>query len=132
MSKYQPLGEHLTQIGADRVPMSFEQIEEVLGFKLPPSSARREWWSNNGERHVQTQVWRKAGYKTEAVNIEAGELVFRRVADASGPTSSTSAGDGGKRRRIHPLFGCMKGLTKIPEGVDLTAPADPDWGNSFD
>jgi hypothetical protein len=28
----------------------------------------------------------------------------------------------------HPLFGALKGMTFVPPGVDLTAPADPDWG----
>jgi hypothetical protein len=32
----------------------------------------------------------------------------------------------GKR---HPLFGALKSTTFIPPGVDLTEPADPDWGD---
>jgi hypothetical protein len=28
----------------------------------------------------------------------------------------------------HPLFGALKNMTYVPPGVDLTAPADPDWG----
>jgi hypothetical protein len=28
----------------------------------------------------------------------------------------------------HPLFGALKGFTRVPSGVDLTEPADPDWG----
>jgi hypothetical protein len=27
-----------------------------------------------------------------------------------------------------PLFGCLKGTVEVHEGVDLTEPADPDWG----
>jgi hypothetical protein len=29
----------------------------------------------------------------------------------------------------HPLFGALKGLVHVPSGVDLTEPADPNWGN---
>ena len=36
------------------------------------------------------------------------------------------------RDERHPLFGALKGLTRIPPGVDLTEPADPDWGNVYD
>jgi hydroxyethylthiazole kinase-like uncharacterized protein yjeF len=33
-----------------------------------------------------------------------------------------------KRRRCHPLFGALKGLTQVVPGTNLTDPADPDWG----
>lgn len=36
----------------------------------------------------------------------------------------------GKRR--HPAFGSLKGTTIIMPGVDLTEPADPEWGNLYD
>jgi hypothetical protein len=29
----------------------------------------------------------------------------------------------------HPVIGCLKGTVHIPEGVDLTEPADPKWGD---
>jgi hypothetical protein len=29
----------------------------------------------------------------------------------------------------HPLSGALKDITFIPPGVDLTEPADPDWGD---
>jgi hypothetical protein len=32
----------------------------------------------------------------------------------------------------HPLFGALKGMTFIPPGVDLTEPADPDWGKVYE
>jgi hypothetical protein len=32
----------------------------------------------------------------------------------------------------HPLFGALKGVTRIPPGVDLTEPADPDWGKVYE
>ncbi|MDM9644694.1 helix-turn-helix transcriptional regulator [Rhizobium sp. S163] len=33
---------------------------------------------------------------------------------------------------VHPAWGCMKGTLTIMPGVDLTAPADPDWGKVYD
>jgi transcriptional regulator with XRE-family HTH domain len=30
-----------------------------------------------------------------------------------------------------PIFGCMKGTMTIPPDLDLTAPADPDWGKVY-
>jgi hypothetical protein len=34
-----------------------------------------------------------------------------------------------KKRRRHPLFGCMKGTLTIAPGVDLTEPACPEWAD---
>ena len=33
-----------------------------------------------------------------------------------------------ERRRRHPLFGMLKGLTQVRPGTNLMDPADPDWG----
>ena len=30
------------------------------------------------------------------------------------------------------LFGALKGFTSIPPGVDLTEPADPEWGKVYE
>ena len=38
----------------------------------------------------------------------------------------------GELLELHPAFGCMKGAMTIPEDLDLTAPADPDWGRVYD
>jgi hypothetical protein len=36
-----------------------------------------------------------------------------------------------KKNERHPLFGALKGVTLVPPGVDLTEPADPDWGKVY-
>jgi hypothetical protein len=37
--------------------MSFREIEQVLGFPLPPAARRhRPWWSNNGNNNVMTKA----------------------------------------------------------------------------
>jgi transcriptional regulator with XRE-family HTH domain len=33
---------------------------------------------------------------------------------------------------LHPGYGCMKGTMTIPPDLDLTAPADPDWGKVYE
>jgi hypothetical protein len=37
-----------------------------------------------------------------------------------------------RRSERHPLFGALKGVTSVPPGVDLTEPADPDWGKIYE
>lgn len=33
---------------------------------------------------------------------------------------------------LHPAYGCMKGTMTIPDDLDLTAPAYPDWGKVYE
>lgn len=124
MGKYEPLTEFLKQQAGSEVRMSFAQIERVIGSKLPPVAQRhRAWWSNSPTDNVMTKAWIEAGFRSEQVDMENGRLVFRRDEQTGRPRAAVGAKPG-----QHPLFGCMKGTVLIPEGVDLTAPADPEWG----
>ena len=45
--KYRKLYAHLRDLGAHEWRTSFNEIEEILGFNLPPSARRhRPWWAN--------------------------------------------------------------------------------------
>lgn len=78
-SKYASLGEFLRGQAGDRVPMTFTEIEALVG-PLPPSHRYRAWWSNNATNSVMTRVWREAGFRSEQVDLAGGRLVFRRAA----------------------------------------------------
>lgn len=127
MSKYRLLGEYLSNQTSASIPMKFGEIEKILGHKLPPSKLQRAWWSNNASNNVMTNQWLKAGYETTSVDISGEKLVFRR---AKAPLSNDGS-DSSERKR-HPIFGFMKGTISVMPGVDLTAPADPDWGKVYD
>lgn len=125
MSKYAPLGEYLKNQRGDRVPMSFADIERVTRSKLPASAHKhRPWWSNNPTNSVMTRVWLDAGFESEQVDMAARKLVFRRVRQPQRPAA--------REKPYHPLFGALKGMVRVPPGVDLTAPADPAWGKIWD
>jgi hypothetical protein len=131
MSKYQALRRFLEGQRADRIPMTFAEIERIIGFKLPKSKIYPAWWSNNPTNNVMTNEWLAAGFKTEQVDIEGHKLVFRREQSAAG-----SAGFAEETRPmqayssvIHPIFGALKDVTWIAPGVDLTEPADPEWAD---
>ena len=129
MGKYAPLGEFLRAQRTSLVPMSFEEIEEVTGVKLPPKAQlHRAWWSNNPSNNVMTKVWLEAGYETEQVDMSARKLVFRRVSGFSEAESAPAPAKTGSDKR-HPLFGLLKEMTCLVPGVDLTQPADPSWGD---
>lgn len=131
MGKYDPLTAHLKSRQTSEVPMTFAEIEQLLGFALPASSAtHRAWWSNNPQNNVMTRAWLRAGYRTAEVDIPGRKLVFRRT----GPASETDAASAPPAEPMvdhvdHPLFGCMAGTVTFVEGVDLTEPADPDWAD---
>lgn len=133
MSKYEPLRKFLESAVHTEVPMTFAEIEKILGFRLPQSQNVRAWWSNNPSNNVMTKEWLAAGYKTEQVDIAGGKLVFRRIKPrgSQAPTQTSPQGTDGadtkSKRGRHPLIGFMKGMLTIAPGVDLTEPADPDW-----
>jgi hypothetical protein len=123
VGKYEPLSNFLQKQSADEVRLSFEQIERIIGEKLPASAhEHRAWWSNNPNNSVMTKAWIEAGFRSEQVDMEGRKLLFRRVRGQRPlPAKSESAGP-------HPLIGWMKGTVRVAPGVDLTAAADPEWG----
>ncbi len=128
MSKYAPLGDFLRKQKATVVPMTFAEIERIVGTKLPKSRQYPAWWSNNPWNNVMTQIWLDAGFETEQVDVEAEKLVFRRVGTPTGFEESSAPLGVGPSEQPHPLVGWMKGTVTIAPGVDLTKPADPEWG----
>src|SRR3954447_3112737 len=114
MSKYGPLRAYLEGRSKEAVPMTFSEIEKVLGFKLPRSQAYPAWWSNNPNNNVMTNEWLAAGYKTEQVDIEGRKLVFRRTSPpriraVAVKEIRSQSGGSSKQSRRHPLFGWLQG-----------------------
>ncbi len=130
MGKYSRLGDFLKAQRAKEVPLSFAEIERIIGGKLPPNSPQYPaWWSNNPSNNVMTKVWLSAGFRTEQVDVKSRKVVFRRVEQMhSEPSPPAPAKKGGR----HPLFGALKGLVRIAPGVDLTEPADPEWSKVYE
>jgi len=128
MGKYEPLRHFLEGCNTEEVPMTFAEIERVIGSELPGSKAYPAWWSNNTSNNVMTRAWLAAGFRTERVDIAGEKLVFRR--DRSGRSSPTTtqsastAASGGVLQRLRAALG---GTVHIPEGVDVTAPTGEVW-----
>jgi hypothetical protein len=128
MSKYAPIGDFLRKQRTDLVPLTFGKIEDLIGGKLPRSARYSAWWSNNPTNNVMTKVWLAAGFRSEQVDIAGRRVVFRRV----DPPTNSAPQDKDAPKRFHPLFGALKGLIRVAPGVDLTEPADPEWGKVYD
>ncbi|HEX9963542.1 MAG TPA: hypothetical protein VGB04_00995 [Allosphingosinicella sp.] len=80
MGKYQPLATHLQSASAGEWSATFAQVEQVLGFPLPPSARKhREWWSNQaGTGHSQARGWQDAGWRVRKVDLDGERVVFQR------------------------------------------------------
>ena len=79
-SRYAPLTAYLRKSGRAEIPMTFDDLEEVIGSKLPPSaSTHRAWFSNNPTSNPMTRAWLAAGYRSADVDMAKRKLVFRKI-----------------------------------------------------
>ena len=126
MSKYDPLKDFLAVQPGDRIPMTFGEIERVLGLSLPKSKQYPAWWSNSPSNNTMTQAWLDAGFATEQVDTGSERLVFRRIRNArAGAGAAEPPGSGALfLARLRAKLG---GTVKVAEGVDLTEPSGETW-----
>jgi hypothetical protein len=130
MARYSALSDYLRAQKRNNVPMTFNQIERLIGRKLPASHRYRSWWSNNSFNSVMTKAWLDAGFESANVDMKKQSLVFRKI---EGNKKMRDAADIAKRAAVskrHPMFGALKGLICVVPGTDLTEPADPEWGSN--
>ena len=127
MTKYQPLKEYLEKNRRPQIPMTFHQIEELIGDKLPSSARKhRPWWSNNPSNSVITHAWLKAGYKATKVNMKEEKLIFELSQELQ--TEDKDTYHKPKPQEIYQLLlGCMKGSLKIADDANLTQPVKVSW-----
>ena len=79
--KYAPLHRFLKNIPGSEWRATFDEVERVLGFKLPNSArAHRPWGAYQGQRggHSHALAWEMAGWKTSQVDMADERLVFVR------------------------------------------------------
>jgi len=70
VQKYCPLGDYLVKQCEVTVSLTFQEIERILGFSLPPSAYNhRAWWANSLS-HPQAGSWLNVGWKVSKVNME--------------------------------------------------------------
>ena len=132
-SKYDPLGAYLKALSTAEAPMSFSEIEAVIGGALPPKAVNHPaWWSNNTSNNTMTKVWLDAGFRTERVDIGGRRLVFRRVGSPPHPAHEASpsrsapsaAASNGVLSRVH---AALAGTVRVAPGVSLTSPTGETW-----
>jgi hypothetical protein len=79
--EYQLLYKYLADRFANRVVLTFAEIEDLLGFSLPgPARLQHEWWEEGASiaaRSAQSASWTLAS-RTATVNMSAQSVVFER------------------------------------------------------
>jgi DNA-binding transcriptional regulator YiaG len=77
--KYYPLYRYLTESQLDQLTLTFTDIESILGQPLPPTAREsRAWWSNRKDGTVQAAGWMEAGYLVDEIDLETGQITFRK------------------------------------------------------
>jgi len=63
-NKFEPLCDFLLKEKRVDFVLTFEEIEDILGFALPRSAQRAEWWDDDTPHHpkLQRQAIRAGGY----------------------------------------------------------------------
>lgn len=83
MNKYDPLNKYLSKQTVSRLTLSFDEIEHILGDKLPSSAHNYQmWWSNSKTlAHPYSRAWIDAKYKTINVlqSILKKQMTFERI-----------------------------------------------------
>jgi hypothetical protein len=84
MGKYRPLAQFLAGFKQDSWDASFEEIERILGFSLPPSAREhRAWWANQFRgNHSQAQGWNSVGWQTREIDQRRGRVRFEKTEGA--------------------------------------------------
>jgi CBS domain-containing protein len=81
-SRYAPLSSFLQgQPGnINRLQLTFQEIEEIIGGSLPTSAYKhRNWWDNNPENHPQSTSWLDVGWRVGYRNISKKTIKFVRI-----------------------------------------------------
>jgi hypothetical protein len=78
---YGPLQKYLTDRFAERVVLTFSEIEDLIGFTLPAvARLDQEWWADpiaDGPRSDQSRSWTQA-HRTAVANLRARSVLFER------------------------------------------------------
>ena len=95
-TKYARIGLHLSRNAGSRSRLSFNEIEDILGFHLPRSARKfAPWWANDdGGSHSQAKGWMSAGWRTCQVDVPGERVTFERR-----PATEPEAPTAGVRER---------------------------------
>jgi hypothetical protein len=79
-SKFDSLRDYLIAQKADQLVLSYDEIEDILGFALPRAAQRAEWWFDDTPEHPKLQriAVRDAGFDAKRMP-DARSVRFTRM-----------------------------------------------------
>ena len=77
-NKYKPLAEYLFKNGEKKIELTYQEIENILGFNLPSTAYNypQSFWANT-ETHSYSSAWLKVDYRART-NIADKKVIFER------------------------------------------------------
>lgn len=76
--KYRKLSNYLLASNNQSIILKFNEIESIIGFKLPESAKKyRPFWANT-TTHSIALSWLSVGYETVEVNMDLQLVVFEK------------------------------------------------------
>ena len=82
MNDYHPLYKYFEAASNDVITLHFQEIEQLIGAKLPMSAYKYvQWWSNsNTKAHPHSKAWTENGYVTFDVKNTIGceKITFQK------------------------------------------------------
>lgn len=78
--KYEPLLRFLqSRSDSSSIRLSFGEIDEILGFRLPRSARDHQaWWSNTRQGHSHAAAWLDAGWRTGSLDLKSQSVSFAK------------------------------------------------------
>lgn len=124
MAKYDALRAYLTTLNDVQWCPRLDEIEAIIGSRLPGSAARhRTWWANSGGNLVHQNAWLDAGWRVDSVDLARHRVVFRRsrLGGLAGTARSEPAIQPAPERLSNPELARARAALKEPVTVSLRA-----------
>lgn len=76
MGKYDALRKYLRDNGNGKCKFTFEEIEQILGFDLPPAAHKFSAFWSNASQNSFSKAWLEEGYIRECLNLTGKTVSF--------------------------------------------------------
>lgn len=112
---------------AELLGIHYSRVSRLLTGRAEMNLDEAAWFAANFGVPVE-DVLRHAGVKARSSKKRSSKLRGKRAKPVKAITVADQEAHLGPVECRHPLYGALKGYITFVPGVDLTEPADPEWG----
>ena len=80
--RYVPLATFFHNTRKSSIKLSFDEVEAIIGFKLPDASSRAPFWRRSGFGYI-SQCWQENGYELRSLKLQERTVSWYRVSSKS-------------------------------------------------